>query len=341
MHISYREFLPKSTFTVHAATVEIWQDHPVFAWFGGSREGASDVAIYLYNLHDDKKYITIGKKDHLARWNPILFSYNDRLFLFEKAGRFCDCWQTFLHDVTEWDNNIVEKQMKGQAQSIPAGLNGAVKTRPCIDGDKIICGSSVETWHDWTSYIETYQMSPGYKLVFTERSDPLHIPIKYSYISPQGVSRLSQGIIQPSVWMDDNEQLHALFRPSGGLQQLYCSHCIDRRWSKPQVVNIPNPNSGIDTVYKDGKLYVALNPSTTNRYPLEIWRFDNHDISLTMDSLFSGRPDEKITIADSSDFGDKMVRQELSYPYMVEKDGQIHLVYTYSRTQIEYCIIDM
>ena len=32
---------------------------------------------------------------------------------------------------------------------------------------------------------------------------------------------------------------------------------------------------------------------------------------------------------------------ELSYPYMIEENGKLHLVYTYGRTLIEYVIIEI
>ena len=99
MKIISREFLPTTTPSVHAATMAFFRGHPCYAWFGGSREGAQDVSIHLYNLNGDNKTIIIGN-DGIPRWNPILMPIKDKLFLFTKAGLFCDRWQSFIYDIS-------------------------------------------------------------------------------------------------------------------------------------------------------------------------------------------------------------------------------------------------
>jgi predicted neuraminidase len=150
MKVVDRKFLRTPTRSVHAATIEFWDDKPVIAWFGGYREGSEDVSIYINNLHG-KDELTVPK-DRMPRWNPILFAYDDRLHLFEKAGIFCDRWQTFIHDATDWDEHTPEKQIREECYTLPAGMNGPVKTKPVLDHQgNIVCGSAVETFSDWTS----------------------------------------------------------------------------------------------------------------------------------------------------------------------------------------------
>ena len=47
MEIISREFLNTETRTCHASTIEFHKNHPVFAWFGGTKEGLPDSTIYI------------------------------------------------------------------------------------------------------------------------------------------------------------------------------------------------------------------------------------------------------------------------------------------------------
>lgn len=350
MRVTHREFLNKTGIpSVHSSTMVFWRNHPVFAWFGGSREGAQDVGIYIYNLHDKGEIITLGNKDGIPRWNPVLVSYDDRIFLFSKMGRFCDCWQTYYHEITSWDQNTPQKQMMGEAQILPAGLNGPVKTSPIIKYHKndliMLCGSSVETRWDWSSYIERYQINTKgskKKLYFLNRHGPLTVQTKKRYYSQFG-SGLSQGIIQPSLW-EQNGEFHAFYRSSQGLDYLYYSNFgydlepFYKGKGEAVKTNIPNPNSGVDTVFFNDSLYLAHNPSTTERIPLTVSKIKKISESSTSADF------KKIEDLDiRNEFEPHMFKNtpEFSYPYMVEHKGRLHLTFTYARTDIEYVIIEI
>jgi len=343
MEITSRRFLDTPTNSVHAVTIEFWEGHPVFSWFGGSREGAQDVSIYLHNLNDDGKNIIIGSRDTVPRWNPILFSHKDRLWLFYKAGTFCDRWQTFINDITDWDNDILEREIQETAQVLSAGLNGPVKTRPVEIGESVLCGSAVETFHDWTSYMEEYKVTDQWE--FIERSKPLGVREKEIYQDPfNGRIRISMGIIQPSIWQDE-DGMHAFFRSSGGLSGIYYSKCLSStssgtdEWTEPVATNLPNPNSGVDTVYHNDKLYLVSNPDPIMRQPLVI-----QEIEKVSDSEW--KVVDEIVIREDIEEEDKFgpghcISTELSYPYMVENEGSLHLVYTYGRSRAEYLTISI
>jgi len=331
MKILSREFLDTKTKTCHAATISFYKDYPVFSWFGGTQEGHQDSAIYIQYK---RGFLCIGGNNSVAYWNPILFTINDsELFLSYKRGEFCDRWQTYITNMS----SIYDEEVNiPQPQTIPAGLNFCVKTKPFIDSDRyIVCGSSVETRDDWTSYIETYDYQNG-KFVFDSRSKPLTVPKhQFNYKHPYygNISQVTSGIIQPSLCLDKSKVLHAFFRSSRGLGKVYHSQKIpsdyDVDWSTPQPVdNLDNPNSGIDTLYINGSLYLVHNPSKTSRYPLVLSELDyNFEVV------------DQIEIQDKTE-GETFTK-ELSYPYMIENDGKIHLVYTYGRSKIEYVTIEL
>ena len=335
MKIENREFLPKRSLSCHAASICFHPNgHPVFSWFEGTREGNSDVVIRLYNLNNDQKSILIGNRDVVPRWNPILFTFGQKIYLFEKMGEFCDRWQTLLHDITDWSNEITAKQIVDGAQIIPAGLNGPVKTKPLQYGNFIYCGSSVETFMDWASYIECYLYMDG-KFSPYFRTNPLKTGKKH-YQSPyNGATSLSLGIIQPSLWLDKDGNMNAFFRASYGLGRIFHSKtnrfgiAMDnehKHWSEPRPIDIDNPNSSIDTVYINDRLFLICNPVKIGRNPLVLFE---------LDSQFS--PIDSLVITD--EIRETTISGECSYPYMVEKDGKIHIVYTYGRSKIEYIVV--
>ena len=312
----------------------------VSAWFGGSREGQPDTAIYIHNLRNDGKIITFGTKDSMPRWNPILVPVGTKIYLFTKAGIFCDRWQTFLHDITDWTDGITDKEIFATAEFLPAGINGPVKSKPLIHGEEctnriMYCGSSVETQFDWTSYIESYCIDPNDKITFGERSKPLNIKDKLVFRDPfSGVMGYSLGVIQPALWEQDGI-MKAFFRSSRGLEQIYYSERIDGGWTLPVPTNFPNPNSAVDVVYMNNRLFLVHNPSDTNRHPLVISEIKCEE-NVTKIKVI-----DQIEITKEVDKKISCISPELSYPYMVGHDGRLHLAYTYGRSRIEYVTIEV
>ena len=326
MKIISRNFLHTMTPTCHASTMTYHDGNPVYAWFGGSREGNPDSAIFI-QFGDSKEQYVIGRDTIIARWNPILFSYGDRLYIFIKAGDFCDRWQTQLYDITDIKDN------KTPMAFIPAGLNGPVKTKVIVD-DKtglIYCGSAVETRFDWTSYVEVFEMVDGV-LEYKHRTAPIIAPKVIYKDGMFGKQRMSNGIIQPSLWMDEERVMHSFFRSSTGLDKLYYSSAKmpdskdDFRgfvWETSRPIDgLENPNSGMDTVYVNGRLFLIYNPDPVLRNPLTLVELDK-DLNII----------DEIVITETTD--GTTYTGELSYPYMIEQDGSLEIVYTYGRSKIE------
>jgi predicted neuraminidase len=337
MEIIERKILPSTTRSCHASTVEFFNGYPVFSWFGGSSEGRPDVSIYLYNLNNKGKILELYH-DNIPHWNPILYSTEEidknQLFLFDKDGIFCDRWQTHIHNVTNWDYLIPKKEIRAKRKTLPAGLNGPVKTRPLYvpETDTVLCGSSVETMFDWTSYIEEYEFKNN-EFVFKNRSNPLNVKNKYKY-EYYGKTLMSLGIIQPALWKD-SEYIYSFFRSSHGLNKIYFSKSKigSGVWDLPVATNFSNPNSGIDVVHYKDRLFLVHNPSQTNRYPLVISEIKmyNYNIKIV----------KSIIVREKSEDNAVSLTNELSYPYMIENNGKLHLTYTVGRANIEYCIIDI
>ena len=330
MKILSRQFLDVKTKTCHAATMTFHNEVPVFSWFGGVREGASDSSIYLqYGTNSNSSMIFSGREAH---WNPVVFNVCGKTYISFKIGEFCDRWQTFISELSFSDEYL----NMGNKFAIPAGLNFTVKTKPIVNENKVYCGSSVETKYDWSSYIEEYEYDEeNGSFNYTNRSAPLsHKREIIEFTSSYGdtIRSFSKGVIQPSIWVEGDE-MHAYMRSSTGLGKIYHSKSDKesgfRDWSIPVKTELDNPNSGIDTVFVDNKKYLVYNPDSFNRYPIVLDCVSkDHKV---LDRLVLSENTSRInTYTD-----------ELSYPYMVEKDGVIHVVYTYGRSAIEYIQIGL
>lgn len=326
MKILDRSFLNVSTPTCHAGTIAFYKGKPVFSWFGGSIEGSADSAIYVQY---DNNVIVLGNKDNVPRWNPVLFSNDNKLSLFIKAGLYCDRWQTFVLDLSSiFDEDF--SIAKISTNIIPSGLNGPVKTKPIFKNGYIYCGSSVETIYDWTAYIESYTYKD--KFIFASRSNPIAVD-KKAYIDKYGIKRFTLGIIQPSLWIDEESNINAFFRSSRGLGYIYHSKSCDddhNSWSVPlPVSSLKNPNSGIDVVHFRDRLFLVHNPSQENRYPLVISEIDNENFNVI----------DTLVITEKIDESENVFGPELSYPFMIENDGNLNLIYTYGRVKMEQVVI--
>jgi len=343
MKIVNREFLDVTTSSCHASTMVFYKGKPAFAWFGGTREGDPDSSIYF-------QYGTAGEPCRLfggreAHWNPILFVVDDKLFMSYKIGEFCDRWQTFIVDITNailTEVKLTEAKPKEDlCQFLPAGLNFCVKTKPIIDGNRVYCGSSVETRYDWTSYIEEYEYQEDKGFVYASRSNPLtadkkNVKVRTLFGYPPR-EIITKGLIQPSIWLnDDKTEMHAYMRASTGLGKIYHSSSMVsswdafdfRVWSEPEATQLFNPNSGMDVVQLNGKTYLVYNPDERKRAPLVLAQVsEEHEVI------------DQITIRDEVE--EITNSPELSYPYMIENDGVLHLVYTYGRSKIEHVQIQV
>ena len=132
----------------HASTIVETKQGLVAAWFGGKREGASDVGIWLSRQMDGKWSVPIevangeqGGGTRYACWNPVLFQpKGSPLMLFYKVGPSPSRWWGML--CTSGDGG----QTWGESRRLPDGILGPVKNKPLqVAGGDLICPSSTES----------------------------------------------------------------------------------------------------------------------------------------------------------------------------------------------------
>ena len=329
MKIKKIEKLEVATPSAHAASVTYVKGDPVYAWFGGSYEGAPDVKIYLQHKEASSvfsiKVPTCPAKGTLPSWNPVLYYKNGELILFFKIGTFCDNWHTFMVKLTLTAKGFTATELF----SLPAGFNGPVKTAPVFKDSVLYCGSSVETAIRWTSYIEAFNVNENMQVLDIRRSNPISTTCHI------------KGLIQPALWLDPKtDRMNAIMRSSRESDYLWWAQSAPANyldWCAPVSLDIKNPNSGVAVVHhSNGKLYLVYNPCSTARTPLSI-------AELTIDPRTQYPSAQSVHTIDKIDPFDKHNgTPEVSYPYAVEApDGTITVVYTYRRKYIKVAHIEI
>lgn len=300
--------------SAHASTIVETRDGLVAAWFGGTREGASDVGIWLSRRISGRwtppVEIATGTQADGTRyptWNPVLFEVREgELTLFYKVGPNPRAWwgmaRTSLDAGRTWSD----------ARRLPDGILGPVKNKPVrLPDGTILAPSSTETPQTpstWRVHFERSRDNGATWEIVRPPSQTAGPPIE---------------AIQPSILTHADGRLQAIGRTRSG--RLFETWSGDRgqTWSPVALTALPNPSAGTDAVtLRDGRHLLVYNHTPKGRTPL--------NIAVTRD----GKAWEAVHVLES-DAG------EYSYPAVIQtSDGLVHITYTWKRERIKHVVID-
>lgn len=312
----------------HASTLLPLSDGSLLCcWFGGTREGSADTAIYGSRRSGGVWSVPRRLADGAeACWNPVLFADGGKILLFYKEGQEIADWRTLLKESS--DNGRTWSAPRELVPGDGSGGRGPVRSKLLrLAGGRLIAGASTERGL-WRSYAD-YSDDGG---LTWRRSKPIVIDgLEYAAgerttagreIAVSEQSFYGRGVIQPSLWQDESG-VHMLLRSSEG--HVYRSDSADGgdSWSSAYPLALPNNNSGLDTVRLGGRLYLACNPVAANwgqRSPLSIF------------ASADGRGWHKLLDMETQP-------GEFSYPALLAHAGRLLLSYTYDRRNI--CVAEL
>ena len=293
----------------HATTIaEPAEGGLVAAWFGGTREGNPDVCIWVSRLVHEKWSAPIEVANGVQAdgtrfpcWNPVLFQpKGGALMLFYKIGPSPSKWWGMVR--TSGDGGATW----GDAKRLPDGILGPIKNKPVqlANGDIL---SPTSTEHE------------GWRVHFERSSDGGATWTKTDAVNDGKMI----GAIQPSVLFLGGERLLALGRTKQARIFRVASDDGGKSWGAMSLMEVPNPNSGIDAVtLRDGRHLLIYNHTAKGRTPL--------NLAVSRDGV---KWDAALVL--ESEPG------EYSYPAIIQtRDGLVHITYTWKRHRVRHCVID-
>jgi predicted neuraminidase len=300
--------------SAHASTIVDTHDGLVTAWFGGTREGAADVGIWV-SRQVGRNWtppieIANGAEADGARfpcWNPVLFDTPDHgLLLFYKVGPSPQTWWGMTS--TSLDNG--RTWTKGRR--LPDGILGPIKNKPVRLADgTIVAPSSTESAERPSTWRVHFERSTDGGVTWTA-TPPL-----------RAIEDTTIDAIQPSILIHPGGRLQAVGRTRS--QRVFETSSSDggRTWTPISLTSLPNPNAGIDAVtLRDGRHLMVYNHASQGRTPL--------NVAMSRD----GRTWEPAIVLEH-DPG------EYSYPAVIQSaNGGVHISYTWKRQRIKHVAID-
>ncbi len=304
--------------SAHASSiVETADGQLVAAWFGGTREGASDVGIWSSRRTSAgwtaPREVATGIQPDGTRdacWNPVLTrAANGTLLLFYKVGPQVAAWWGMMTTSTDGGESW------STARRLPAGILGPIKNKPVFlpNGD-LLAGSSTESLDTNPVWRIHFERSRNLGDTWSVASPPESVP---------SATAAAIQAIQPSILIYADGSLEAVGRTRSGRIFETWSADTGRTWTPLALTALPNPNSGIDAVtLRDGRQLLVYNHTSSGRTPL--------DVAVSRDGKTWSPP-----------FALETAPGEYSYPAVIQtRDGLVHVSYTWNRTHIKHVVID-
>ena len=305
----------------HASTVaEVAPGRLVAAWFGGTRESAPDVGIWVTRFEagrwSDPVEVANGVQPDGTRhptWNPVLFAAPGQpLRLFYKVGPSPRAWWGMMRTSADGGRTWTE------AVRLPAPVLGPIKNKPVVlpDGTWLSPSSTEDSPTGWRAHVERSQDAGR----------------TWEFIGPIDKGTWNLEAIQGSILFHRDGRLQSVGRTRSGVVASTWSADAGRTWSPLEPLGLPNPNAGTDAVtLKDGRHLIVYNDAAPlpgsrggRRYPLVI--------ALSSD----GTSWNKAAVIE-----DEPRPDGYAYPTVIQtSDGLLHITYTWNRQRIKHVVVD-
>jgi predicted neuraminidase len=306
---------------VHASTVtRLSGERLLAAWFGGSREGASDVAIYL------------------SRWEPSSGAWGEPYPLIDRASASRELGRY----VKKLGNPVLHRDPRGRVWLYfvtvsTGGWSGSSVSLKWSDDEGASWSEARRLITSPFMNISTLVRCPPIDLADGGVLLPLHHELLMKFgelarLDPQGnlVERYRMNCeastLQPSLLATPEGGLVAFYRRgSGEAPYVHANRSEDGgvTWTPAEPIDLPNPDASVCVVRRHGApggALMAFNPSSKDRKTLAL-AVSQGDRGWRIVHTFEGSGEGK----------------ELSYPTLIRgRQGEYHLTHTEGRTRIRH-----
>jgi predicted neuraminidase len=313
---------PGHTASAHSSAICALPSGDLLAvWYGGSREGAGDVALFTSRLPAGSVKWTeptvvmdrVMAEDELDRMikklgNAVLFP--------DRAGNL---WMVYVSvSLGGWSGstlNVKTSRDEGRTWSESRrltlnpffNLSSLVRNKPIYAKDGRI---GLPVYHEMAlAYPQMLWLTPG----------------PNGTVEDYRMRSLSSeiGLIQPTLVSLDDDRVLMLLRDRGEGRSLHTAISNDNgwTWSDAEPSDLPNPDAAVDALRLwDGRILLVYNHSVIARENLQLAVSADH-----------GRTWRTSAVLEQS------VDEEYSYPNLAEDQrGRIHLIYTWQRARIKH-----
>jgi predicted neuraminidase len=320
------ELLPNTTAqSVHSATAaEISGGRLRAFWYGGSREGAPDVAIYssLYSPKEgawSAERVVMTREIAQRQLRRTVRKLGNPVVGRDRAGRLCLFFVSV--SVGGWAGsaiNLMVSQDEGETWNPPRRLVAS----PFFNISTLVKGPPLQ-FADGAIGLPVYHEFLG-KFGELLRLDAAGRVIQKTRLS-WGQSSLQPVIVPRS----ENEAVGFMRYAGHPPNRILMIRTSDggAYWSMPVKTALPNPNAAIASVLlADGRLLLAFNNAEENREGLSLAISEDFGSTWRIARRLEG---------ESSSPGAPV--PEYSYPWIMQDGaGDIHLLYTWGRSRIKH-----
>jgi predicted neuraminidase len=295
-------------------------------WYGGSREGAADVALFTARLPLGGDKWTEPRtamnrsmaEDELDR---MIKKVGNAVIFPDQAGSL---WMVYVSvSLGGWSGSALnvktsqdEGRTWGESQRLTLNpffnLSSLVRNKPIYASDGRI---GLPVYHEMAlKFPQMLWLTPG------PNGTILH------YVMRSLSSEM--GLIQPALVPLEGDRVLMMLRDRGDAARLHTAYSDDNgwTWSDATPIGLPNPDAAIDALrLSDGRVLLVYNDSERVR--------ENLRLAVSADE---GRTWRTGAILEQSE------DQEYSYPNLVEdRRGRIHLTYTWRRERIRHVTFNL
>jgi predicted neuraminidase len=306
---------------VHGANVIEKLDGGLFAtWFGGSREGGRDVVIWGADFSAASQSWSVprrivGPAETKAALGRYIKTVGNSVLA---RGRLGELWLYYVTvSVGGWAGsslNVLLSLDEGKTWNQPRRLI----TSPFFNVSTLNKSAAI-------AYSDGSTGLPVYHEFIGKFAELLKLDSRGNVIDKMRITS-GRHSIQPLVLPLDNKNAVALMRDTGPWPgHVLASHSEDagKHWSADTALKLPNPDAAVAGLRRpDGSLLLVFNDTDSGRSSLAL--AVSHD---------QGQSWKTVRHIEQLNDG----KSEFSYPYLIRnKDGTMHLLYTWNRKRIRH-----
>lgn len=318
---------PGHTASAHSSAICTLPSGDLLAvWYGGSREGAADVALFTSRLPAGETawtapVRTMDREKAQDELDRVIKKVGNAVAFADPTGTL---WLVYVSvSVGGWSGsalNVTTSRDEGRTwgESVRLTLNpflnlsSLVRNKPIFAGDGRI---GLPIYHEMAAKFP--QM-----LWLT--------PAAGGGLEEYRIRNLASqpGLIQPVLVPLEDDRVLMLLRDRGEDRNVHLAYSDDNgwTWSEALPTGLPNPDAAVDALrLRDGRILIAYNDAERGR--------ENLRLALSGDE---GRTWEAGTMLEAEP------HEEFSYPNLVEdRRGRIHLTYTWRRERIRHIMFNL